>query len=532
MIVLPRVKKQKETGGEFEFSRVSAVAEKDTEAAVNLLESFCADYGIPFVRNSDKPNVKFVEKSFERAEEYELEVTESGATAFYGDASGARNAAATLCAAAVCKDGKLVCPCMSVSDYPDSGYRGFMIDFARKYIPVDEVKRLLSLMAALRYNTVHFHLLDTEHYALDSKAVPALSANPLFLNYSLDEMRMLGAFARSLGLAVIPEIDLPGHGLMVLEKMPELRCKDKFGKPSIWDACVCNDALYETIDKLLGELTTIFDFEYFHLGGDELSFRDLKDSGYWASWYTCERCEKLGAGESDAEYFYHFVMRAYEIVKKHGKKLIIFNDAIDVARDIPLPRDITLQFWRIAGDGRGPHKGCTFDKFLKAGFNVINSFYEETYADTELRMERLSKWNPRSSPEHDGKRAGQILGGEMCAWGRVPHFAWTLPSSLIIMADRLWNDAPLADDDETEEAMQRQLISRIPLKSRVYTLLGGKILPMNGDKYFKRDKYPTAEQAIEAVRELTGIERERFSDEHYTRTIKDCMIALMSALIY
>lgn len=533
MIVLPRVKQQTEKTGDFTFDRIDFVPDAELRSAETLLRLFCADYGIPFLQNTADPNVEFVKTEFDKAERYTLDVNKTRVVVHYGDAAGARNAAATLCAAVVEKAGRLVCGCVSVDDWPDSGYRGFMIDFARKYIPVEEVKRQLRLMAAFRYNVVHFHLLDTEHYALDSKAVPALSRNPIFLNYSLAEMREIGAFANALGLQLIPEIDLPGHGLMLLEKMPELACKDKNGNPpSIWDACVCNELLYETLDKLITELEEVFEFSHLHLGGDELAFRDLKDSGFWPSWYTCARCEKLHAGHNDALYFYHFVNRAYEIVSRHGKKMIIFNDAIDIAHPVPLPRDITLQFWRIAGPERGPSEGCTFDKFLEAGFPVINSFFEETYADAYLTTERLSRWNPRYSPSHAEKNSGRILGGEMCAWGRVPHFDWTLPSSLAIMADRLWNDAPLADDNDTEEAMQRQLISRTPLKSRIYTLLGGKILPMDGEKFFKRENPPAAQTVIEAVRELTGVERGPFTDRHYTRTIKDCMIAFMSTLIY
>ena len=530
-MILPRIKDYKSCGEFFVIDGINAESGKDTAFALRLFELFCNGYGLPFCKGSGV-SVTFEKADFDHAEEYEVSANAGGIKIRYADALGARNAAASVIAATHADGGKLLCPCFEAKDYPSSGYRGFMIDFARKYIPTDEVRRQLRLMSELKYNTVHFHLLDTEHYALDSKAVPALSKDPLFLNYSLDEMREIGKFANSLGLKVIPEIDFPAHGLMFLEKMPELRCKDKFGKPSIWDACVCNDALYDTIDKLTGELCTVFDFEYLHLGGDELSFRDLKNSGFWPSWYTCERCGKLGAGDNDAEYFYHFVLRAYEVAKKHGKKLIVFNDAIDISKPVPLPRDIVLQFWRIAGNGRGPNENCDFNKFLEAGFNVVNSFFEETYADTELKMPRLKNWNPKNSPEHDAKYDSQILGGEMCAWGRMPHFVWTLPTSLAVMSDRLWNDAPLADDEETEEALIRQLITRVPLKSKIYTLLGGKILPLNGDKFYPRENPPSAETVISAVRELTGIEREKFTNTHYAAIIKDCMIAFMSTLIY
>ena len=100
------------------------------------------------------------------------------------------------------------------------------------------------------------------------------------------------------------------------------------------------------------------------------------------------------------------------------------------------------------------------------------------------------------------------------------------------MADRLWNDKSLPDDNETEAAMKRQLLSKCNIKANVYELLGGKILPLNNEKFFKRDSYPSAKEVINAVKELTFVERNIFSDKNNVKIIKGCLIALMNTLIY
>lgn len=170
--------------------------------------------------------------------------------------------------------------------------------------------------------------------------------------------------------------------------------------------CVSNENTYLYIDLLIRELTEIFPYEYIHMGGDELSFYDMKDSGYWPNWYECDNCRCLAEKEnfrSASDYYCHFVRRVYEIVKKHGRKLMIWNDSIDISVAPDLPRDILIQFWRVALDTRGPHEGCSMQRFLEEGFTVVNSFYEETYADDYMSEGSAGDVDACQPPARGGK---------------------------------------------------------------------------------------------------------------------------------
>ena len=85
------------------------------------------------------------------------------------------------------------------------------------------------------------------------------------------------------------------------------------------------------------------------------------------------------------------------------------------------------------------------ERFLEEGFEVFNSYYPETYIERDFYKnndETILVWTPHGEPQHDHRYDRQILGGEPCAWGDAGgegHFNWTLPTSIMLFGDRLWN---------------------------------------------------------------------------------------------
>ena len=214
---------------------------------------------------------------------------------------------------------------------------------------------------------------------------------------SIEFLRRIDALCHSYAIEIVPEIEIPAHGTALCEAHPEFKCKVENAQG--WAICPGNDEIWPFFDALVGEIAEIFpDSKYIHIGSDELEFRDLKPPRY-CHWADCPRCLALRRRENLADRqaeFYYVIERIHEIVKSHGKKMMMWNDQIDISRDVPLSRDILIQFWRIAGKGRGPYEGCTFKKFLEKGFDVINASYPYTYFDMEsyMNVEKLSTWTP------------------------------------------------------------------------------------------------------------------------------------------
>lgn len=73
-------------------------------------------------------------------------------------------------------DSYLVPDLVSISDKPAFRYRGLLLDTARRYIPVESIKRTLDGMALNKMNTFHWHLTDTQSFPYVSKKYPEMAA--------------------------------------------------------------------------------------------------------------------------------------------------------------------------------------------------------------------------------------------------------------------------------------------------------------------------------------------------------------------
>lgn len=159
----------------------------------------------------------------------------------------------------------------SIWDWPRFEHRGFMLDVARSYQPVSVLRDVISAAAALKLNVVHLHLVDDQGWRVEitnegrepgdnldytrlhcRSGLTAVNGgdNPGFdavddttgtnsvhddVNrgyetvppgqpgwYTQDELRELVAFAASMNIRVVPELEFPGHNHSVLYALPEL----------------------------------------------------------------------------------------------------------------------------------------------------------------------------------------------------------------------------------------------------------------------------------------------------------------------
>lgn len=484
MLTLPRVKSYTSEEGSLIINGAVSYSVEDSEVikvTKKLFDLAALRLGITVKRQIKDAVIAFVKTESKQPEYYEIEIRRDRIFIKYTDILSARNALSTLICLAVKRGGEVYLPAAKICDYPDCSYRSAMIDLARKYVPIETIKLYIRIMALSKYNRLHIHLLDAEHYAIKSEYLEPLTRSDI-RQYTKDEMREIVSYAASFGIEVIPEIDIPAHGVFMLERIPQIKCQ-KDGEPiGKWTLCVGNEKSYEIVETLIAELCEIFESPYIHIGGDELSFYDLKEYEYWPAWYECDLCGQLAKekGYKEAhDFFCHFVRGVHEVAGRYNKKLIIWNDAVDISRPAELPKDILIQFWRVAMPGRGPYEGCSMRRFLEEGYSVINSSYRSTYADGYIKENELLNWSPFSDTEEELQ--GLILGGETCAWGNMFHFNYTYPSVLALFADRLWNKAPLSAEEpkEIDDALFRQLIAPIESKYNIFTMLGQRIFPFN-----------------------------------------------------
>jgi len=398
------------------------------------------------------------------SEAYELLVDEGKITIRAKDYCGLVHAAATVAQSVRYKDGAFWIPQMKIFDHPDTAFRSVMLDPARNVIPVEEVRATILGMAKAKYNKLHLHLSDSTGFSYESEVCPDLPRSPGKL-YTKAQLRSFIDYAKAFGIDVIPEIDIPAHSFSLTQCFPSLKCQPDEGvsaeEMSGWNICLGNEESYTFIQKILSEIAEIFPYEYVHVGTDEMDMQDIPTTPPPTA-DTC-RCRVCNSRFIPMGYdtirprFYYFVRRVYDILHSLGKKMMMWNDDVDISKSPDIPRDILIEFWRVAAEGRGPVEGCSMKRFLEEGFEVVNADFPNAYVDKYVVWEKLVTWNLKKEPESSPEHAHLILGTDICAWEgqNYPHYQYALPFALPVFGDRAWNLDPLPNNASSTQALTR-----------------------------------------------------------------------------
>ena len=291
------------------------------------------------------------------AEAFRLEVAPVGVSIAGGGYGGLFNGVQALfrlmpsAVYAQCRPERIELPDTVLSDAPRFAYRGMMLDVARTWQDVEAVKRFIDRLAYHRINKLHFHLADDEGWRIAIRSHPELTEIGGFRGgdspvravygkwdekyggfYTQEELRDLIAFAAARNIEIIPEIDLPGHSRNIASVHPEIRCNyppdtvstNGYDYRSAW--CVAREENYALLADILGEVCDLFPSEYIHIGGDEVDV---------AQWEHCPDCRRLmqQQGMTQAiELEDYFMNRMVQILSAHGKKPVVWNEAVASGR--------------------------------------------------------------------------------------------------------------------------------------------------------------------------------------------------------
>ncbi|MFL9591442.1 beta-N-acetylhexosaminidase [Aeromonas schubertii] len=296
--------------GEFRLPKQAHVAAPEPVTA--LLRPFNEQTGLS-LRQDHNPLIRLsLEPMAEEA--YRLRITPAGIDIVAASSLGWRHGLMSL-AQWVLQHGESL-PCIEVEDAPRFGFRGLFLDCARHFHGVETIKRLLGQMALYKFNRFHWHLTDDEGWRLEIQAFPALTEvgawrghdlpippqlsggpGPYGGYYTQSEVREVVAHAATLGITVIPEIDIPGHCHAAIKALPELLTEpadgSRYRSVQFFEDNVLNPALpgtYTFLEAVLDEVCELFPGPWIHMGGDEVPegvWRDspachalMRDQGY------------------------------------------------------------------------------------------------------------------------------------------------------------------------------------------------------------------------------------------------------------
>jgi hypothetical protein len=239
---------------------------------------------------------------------------------------------------------------VEIDDQPRFGYRSLMLDPARHFLPSEDVKFYIDQMVRYKYNVLQLHLTDDQGWRIEIKKHPRLTEKGEF--YTQEELKDLVHYAAERNVQIIPELDIPGHTVAVLDAYPELGCSHTDTIPKIVGEtvnlmlCANNDKVYSLYKDILTEVASIFLAPYIHLGGDEAIIE--------TNWGKCEHCQSLMKQlgyTKPTELMNYFFGKILPVVRENGKKPMLWCELDNIRMPaheylFDYPKDAVLITWR------------------------------------------------------------------------------------------------------------------------------------------------------------------------------------------
>ena len=298
-----------------------------------------------------------------------------------------------------------------IRDRPRFPWRGAMLDVARHFRSVRDVKRFVDVIALYKLNRLHLHLSDDQGWRIAIAKWPRLATHggqsavggDKGGYYTQAQYSDIVRYAAARYVTVVPEIDMPGHVHAALSSYPKLSCD---GKPSplytgmevgFSSLCISKPVTYDFVSDVVGELARLTPGAWIHIGGDEAQATKPAD-------------------------YVKFIQRVQAIVESYGKHMIGWEE---VAR-AKIDAGTLVQHWNI-----DPAKRALSAQAVQRGAKVIMSPADHAYLDMKYdaaspvgltwagytSVQDAYQWDP--AREVPGVGAASVEGVEAPLWGET-----------------------------------------------------------------------------------------------------------------
>ena len=361
-------------------------------------------------------------------------------------------------------------PDVEIRDWPRFGHRGLLLDCSRHFFSIEEVRKVLDVMALHKLNVLHWHLTDDQGWRIEIDSWPRLTEvgawrtgnrlgrggtdigpdnEPYGGFYTKEELRSVVGYASSLGIDIMPEIDLPGHMLSALASYPELGCTGgpyavmAYGGISQDVLCAGNEKTYKFIEDVLTEVMDVFPYEYVHIGGDECP------KNRWEACHQCQaRIKALGI-KSDADHTAEQLLQGYvtkrigKFLKEHGRRMVGWDEILEGEA----PLDAVVMSWR-GTEGGIKASGLGHDVIMTPNRNMYFDYCQGENKGSEpdgiggyLPVWKVYEYEPLT-PEMTDEQKSHILGVQANLWTEFistdSHLEYMLLPRLSALSEVQW----------------------------------------------------------------------------------------------
>jgi len=235
----------------------------------------------------------------------------------------------------------LAVPCAKISDRPRFAWRGLLIDPARHFWTIDELKHYVDYMALHKLNSLQIHLTDSQNWCVEIGKYPQLTpekamnqADPQRLAnqsysklarhyYTQEELRSLVEYAAKRFVNIVPEIEMPGHSAALMRAKVSPSCIVDGKDSGSREICPGNEQSYAVLQHILDEVLAVFPSPYIHIGADECS------KEHWPRCSECNARMKTEGLKDVTELHGYFVSRMSDYLEKQGRTLVGWDEILE-----------------------------------------------------------------------------------------------------------------------------------------------------------------------------------------------------------
>ncbi|MHA2009094.1 MAG: family 20 glycosylhydrolase [Promethearchaeota archaeon] len=283
---------------------------------------------------------------------------------------------------------------LKIIDFPALQIRGISDDISRGQAPtIQNLKKFIKELSHYKIN--HYYLVYFQDMFKFSNH-PEIGKDRG--SYSKNEIIELQKYAKDHFIELIPIFQTIGHWGNILSHPDYWKYGEFPGSNSL---NIANEEIYEFLDEMIGELSNVFNSEYFHIGADE-------------SWDVGKVASKKFVDDiTIGRVYLNHYKRIYNIVKKHGyKKVIIYHDVLFKYEEVlaELPKDIIIMYWKYRTQKNHP----ILMKLKKFGFQVIVS---PSIIDYNRIFPSIDKYEKNITNLVNLGHSNKVLGEVTSSWG-------------------------------------------------------------------------------------------------------------------
>lgn len=405
-------------------------------------------------------------------EAYVLDISKDSISIVSSGASGAFYAVQSLLQMIPSCDyghGEAAVPAARIEDAPDFAYRGFMLDVARHFFSVEEIKRTLDILAMHKMNVFHWHLTDDQGWRIEIRKYPELTRTgsvrartiigkdpggeydetvryderPYGGFYTQEQIREIVRYAAERHITVIPEIEFPGHAVAALASYPYLSCTgEQYEVRQTWDIddrvfCIGKESTFRFMEDVLDEVMELFPSEMIHIGGDECPVK---------MWEKCPYCSRrmLNEGLADFRELQGYATeRIANYLEDHGRQLVGWDEILEAN----VGSSAVVMSWR--GTESGIRAAAGGNRVIMSPTTYSYFDYYQT-PDTEdeplawggcITLDKVYSFDPYEGLDDSQKEL--VLGVQANLWTEyVPDFGhamYMMLPRLAAMSEVAWN---------------------------------------------------------------------------------------------